>query len=150
MNKLTKIGSLMILMVAIIVGSSFKPSEKKEPELPGIKFFHGTLKEAKAKAKKENKLIFIDCYTTWCGPCKSMAKKTFVNKEVGEYFNKNFICLKIDMEKGDGLTIGTSYSIEAYPTYLFIDSKGELKHRDLGYIDSERFIEVGKTALSKK
>ena len=51
MNKLTKIGSLMILLVALIAGSAFKPLEKKEPELPGIKFFHGSLKEAKAKAK---------------------------------------------------------------------------------------------------
>ncbi|MFM9944264.1 MAG: thioredoxin family protein [Bacteroidia bacterium] len=149
MNKLIKLGSLTILMVALVATSSFKPSEKKAPEIPGIKFFHGSLKEAKAKAKKENKLIFIDCYTTWCGPCKSMAKKTFVNKEVGEYFNKNFICLKIDMEQGEGPALAGSYSVEAYPTYLFIDSKGTLKHRDLGFIDASRFIEVGKTALSK-
>ncbi len=149
MNKLTKIGSVIIILVAIVATSAFKPSEKKEPELPGIKFFHGSLKEAKAKAKKENKLIFIDCYTTWCGPCKSMAKKTFVNKEVGEYYNKNFICLKMDMESGEGPTIASNYAVEAYPTYLFLDSKGEVKHRDLGYIDANRFIEVGKTALSK-
>lgn len=149
MNKLTKIGSVIIILVAIVAASAFKPSEKKEPELPGIKFFHGSLKEAKAKAKKENKLIFIDCYTTWCGPCKSMAKKTFVNKEVGEYYNKNFICLKMDMESGEGPTVASNYAVEAYPTYLFLDSKGEVKHRDLGYIDATRFIEVGKTALSK-
>lgn len=149
MNKMIKVRSLIMLVVALIATSSFKPSDKKEPEVPGIKFFHGSLKEAKAKAKKENKLIFIDCYTTWCGPCKSMAKKTFVNKEVGEYYNKNFICLKMDMEMGEGITIQTNYSIEAYPTYLFLNSKGDVKHRDLGYIDAARFIEVGKTALSK-
>lgn len=149
MNKMIKVGNLVVLMLAVIATSSFKPSEKKDPELPGIKFFHGSFKEAKAKAKKENKLIFIDCYTTWCGPCKNMAKKTFVNKEVGDFFNKNFICMKIDMEQGEGITIQTNYSVEAYPTYLFIDSKGDVKHRDLGFIDAARFIQVGKTALSK-
>jgi len=150
MNKLIKIGSLVILVLVIITSSSFKPTEKKEPALPGITFFHGTLKEAKAKAKKENKLIFMDCYTTWCGPCKSMAKKTFVNKEVGDYFNKNFICLKMDMEAGEGPTVASTYSVEAYPTYLFLDSKGEIKHRDLGFIDASHFIEVGKKALTLK
>ncbi len=149
MNKLIKIGSLIILMVAIGASISFKTSTKKDPEVPGIKFFHGTFNEAKAKAKKENKLIFMDCYTTWCGPCKKMAKNIFVKKEVGDYYNKNFICLKMDMEQGEGLTVATNYSIEAYPTYLFINSKGVVKHRELGYIESERFIQVGKTALTK-
>ena len=149
MNKLIKIRGIMVLLIALVASSAFKSSVKKDPEIPGIKFFQGSLKEAKAKAKKENKLIFIDCYTTWCGPCKSMAKKTFVNKEVGEYYNKNFICLKMDMEKGEGIKIAGNYSIEAYPTYLFLDSKGEVKHRDLGFIDATRFIEVGKTALTK-
>ncbi len=150
MNKFTKIGSLIILLVAIVASSAFQSNKIKESILPGIKFFHGTLKEAKVKAKKENKLIFIDCYTTWCGPCKSMAKKTFVNKEVGDYFNKNFICLKMDMEEEEGVNTASIYAIEAYPTYLFIDFKGDVKHRDLGYIDSESFIEVGKMALAKK
>jgi thioredoxin-related protein len=149
MNKLVKIGSMMALFLAVIGTSSFKPIQKKTADIPGIKFFHGTMAEAKAKAKKENKLIFIDCYTTWCGPCKSMAKKTFTNKEVGDYYNKNFICVKMDMESGEGPKLQSTYSVEAYPTFLFINSKGEVKHRELGYIDAVRFIEVGKIALSK-
>ena len=71
-------------------------------------------------------------------------------KEVGDYFNKNFICLKMDMEEEEGVNTASIYAIEAYPTYLFIDFKGDVKHRDLGYIDSESFIAVGKMALAKK
>jgi len=149
MKKSLKIGSLLLLIVALISTSAFKPNVKKEPQVPGIKFFHGSLKEAKAKAKKENKLVFIDCFTTWCGPCKTMSKKTFVNKEVGEFYNKNFICLKMDMELGEGTKISTTYSVDAYPTYLFLDYNGEVKHRDLGYIDAVKFIEVGKRAIGK-
>jgi len=148
-NKIVKTTGFFLLLVALISSSAFKPSEKKDPQLPGINFFKGTLKEARAKAKKEKKLVFVDCYTTWCGPCKSMAKKTFVNKEVGDYYNTNFICVKIDMEQGEGPDVATQYSIEAYPTYLFLDSKGDVKHKDLGFIDAERFIQVGKTALAK-
>ena len=59
----------------------------------GIEFFHGTLEEAKEIAKRENKLIFIDCYTTWCGPCKMLSKFVFTDPEMGEFYNENFINL---------------------------------------------------------
>ena len=65
----------------------------------GIEFFHGTWAEAKAKAKAEDKLIFVDAYAEWCGPCKRMSAQTFPDPKAGEFFNPNFICLKIDMEK---------------------------------------------------
>jgi thiol-disulfide isomerase/thioredoxin len=149
-KRFLKPGIFALVVLTFTAFSLVKPSAKTEPELPGIKFFHGTLAKAKAQAKKENKLIFIDCYTTWCGPCKNMAKKTFVDKAVGEYFNKNFICLKMDMEDGEGPDFASKYSIEAYPTYIFMDHTGAVKHRELGYIEATRFIEVGKVAASKK
>ena len=64
----------------------------------GIDFFHGTWEEALEKAKKEDKLIFVDAYTTWCGPCKRMSKQVFPQDAVGEFYNKNFVSMKIDME----------------------------------------------------
>ena len=59
----------------------------------GIEFFHGTFAEAQVKAKKEGKQIFMDFYTSWCGPCKVMAKKYFTLETVGKEFNKKFICI---------------------------------------------------------
>ncbi|MDE5612365.1 MAG: thioredoxin domain-containing protein, partial [Odoribacter sp.] len=61
-----------------------------------------SLEEACKKAKAENKPVFLDCYTSWCGPCKMMANNVFTLKEAGDYFNQNFVCVKTDMEKGDG------------------------------------------------
>jgi len=148
MNKSIKIGSLIVIMGALIVVSAFKPFDINVPVVPGIQFFSGSLDKAKAKAKKEKKLIFIDCYTTWCGPCKMMTKKTFTDKAVGEYFNKNFICLKMDMELTDGAKIRAEYNIDGYPTYLFMDASGVVKHREMGYYEPKEFLEVGKTALS--
>ena len=58
------------------------------------------------KAKKEKKLIFVDCYTSWCGPCKMLAKDVFTRDEVADYFNANFVCAKYDMEKdADGVIV---------------------------------------------
>ncbi|MBP7821467.1 MAG: thioredoxin family protein [Saprospiraceae bacterium] len=112
----------------------------------GIQFFKGTWEEALALAKTNNKLIFMDAYTTWCGPCKMMSKNIFPDKEVGEYYNKNFINLKMDMEKGEGKMLAAKFTVKAYPTLLFIDPSGEVVHKFTGYQPIEEFIELGKAA----
>lgn len=74
------------------------------------------------KAKKEKRLIFVDCYTDWCGPCYTMAHTVFVQDTVGDFFNRHFVNAKFEMEKDtDGKMLKTKYGIEAYPTFLFID-----------------------------
>lgn len=111
-----------------------------------IAFETGTWAEIKAKAKKENKLIFMDAYTTWCGPCKMMAKNTFTDKAVADYYNSNFINAKIDMEKGEGLDIAKEYSVTCYPNLVYIDGDGKLVHRAAGYLLPPQFIDEGKVA----
>ncbi|SIT19801.1 thioredoxin family protein [Chryseobacterium gambrini] len=112
----------------------------------GIKFEESNFTAILAKAKKENKLVFIDAYTTWCGPCKLMAKNIFPQKTVGDYYNSHFINAKIDMEKGEGIEIAKKYNVKAFPTYLFVDGNGELVHRTLGYVEENDFIQFAKDA----
>lgn len=112
----------------------------------GIQFTNGTWKEVLAEAGRQNKIVFVDAYTTWCGPCKMMDRNTFTNKEVGEFYNANFINVKIDMEKGEGPSIAQEYGVRAYPSFLFVDADGALVHRALGYQESAAFIAVGKSA----
>ncbi|WP_164977495.1 thioredoxin family protein [Ancylomarina salipaludis] len=114
----------------------------------GIEFEHGTFKEALAKAKKENKLIFMDCYTSWCGPCKYLAKDIFPQKEVGDYFNQNFVNVKMDMEKGEGIALNKQYGITSYPTLLFIDASGKTVHKLVGGMPAEDLIKGAKAALN--
>ncbi len=113
----------------------------------GMQFFQGTWAELKAEAKKQNKPIFMDAFTTWCGPCKRMAANVFPKPEVGEFYNKNFINYKLDMEKGEGPEIARMFKVEFYPTYLFFTSDGELMHRASGAKGPEEFIKDGKTAI---
>jgi thioredoxin-related protein len=99
-----------------------------------------------AKAKTENKLIFMDAYTTWCGPCKKMTREVFPQKIVGDYYNDHFINVKMDMEKGEGVELAQRYSVQAYPTLLFISFDGSLVHRKAGYMEPPEFIALGKEA----
>ena len=116
----------------------------------GINFFEGSFQEVKAEAKKQNKIIFIDCYTSWCGPCKWMAKNVFTDKKVGDFYNANFICYKMDMEKGDGKDARKIYGVNAFPTLLYINGDGETENRSLGASDTAEFIRTGKKTLDRE
>lgn len=112
----------------------------------GIKFEDSNFAAILAKAKKENKLVFIDAYASWCGPCKLMVKNIFPLKTVGDYYNGHFINAKIDMEKGEGIGLAKKYNVKAFPTYLFINGDGEEVHRTLGYVEENDFIQFAKDA----
>lgn len=115
----------------------------------GIAFFHGTWQETLAKAKSENKLVFVDFYTQWCGPCLNMARTVFVLPEVGAFYNANFVSAKIDTENGEGIELAKKYGVRSFPTYVFIDpATGEAVHRSSSRQTEEQFIATGKAALT--
>ncbi len=91
-----------------------------------ITFSNKSYPSAMTEAKKEKKGLFLDFYADWCEPCKIMEKEVFVLPEVGEYFDKHFICLKIDVEKPENKEIVQKYQVNALPTMLFINNKGEV------------------------
>lgn len=102
--------------------------------------------EVLEKAASESKLIFMDAYTTWCGPCKMMSANIFPQTEVGEFYNSHFVNVKVDMEKGEGLLLAKDYNVNAYPTLLFISADGKMVHKGLGYQNAESFIDLGRAA----
>jgi thiol-disulfide isomerase/thioredoxin len=100
------------------------------------------------KAKKEKKLIFVDCYTDWCGPCKMLAANVFTRDEVADYFNRHFVNVTFEMEKDkDGILLKDRFAIKAYPTLLFVDpATGEVVHRLIGAGSAEWLLEGAKLA----
>jgi thioredoxin-related protein len=114
-----------------------------------INFETNSWNEIKQKAKTENKLIFIDCYTKWCKPCKQMDKDVFTNDSISKFYNQNFICVKQDMENNVGSILNKKYSVTFYPTFLFIDFKDSIHYRVGGYQSVQEFLTVGKKVIEK-
>ena len=99
-----------------------------------------TLEQASEKAKKENKLIFLDCYTSWCGPCKKMARDVFPQEQVGAFMNPKFVNIKIDMESEYGAPLAKRLQIQAYPTFVIFNAYAQEIGRFLGGSEAEEFI----------
>ena len=132
--------------LTILLCSFVKPKEViKESAKTGIVFFNGTWKEVLQKAKAENKIIFLDIYATWCGPCKKLKNKTFSNSKVGAYFNEHFINVSIDGEIGEGITLAEKYKLTAYPTLFFIDGDANIKKGAVGYYNPAQILRLAKS-----
>ncbi len=113
----------------------------------GVNFSHGEYSSAQSLAEKGGKMIFVDFYTDWCAPCKKMTQTIFPQKEVGDFFNENFINLKVNAEKGEGVELAKKYSISEYPTFIFLNSNGEIIYRFMGSREAPALIKEGEKAI---
>lgn len=138
MTKILRIALLLVFISTSILNAQ------------GIQFEEGNWSSVVEKAKKENKMIYLDAYAEWCGPCKMMAKNIFPTKEAGDKYNSAFINYKVDAEKGEGIQIAKKYGVTAYPTNLYIDPKDEsVVYKSLGAPDLKGFLERADDALKE-
>ena len=127
----------------------------------GVHFQHeASWKEVQAKAKAEKKYIFMDCFTTWCGPCKYMSASIFPMENVGTFMNDKFISVKVQLDTTakddevvkswyqDGHDLAQKYDVRAYPTYLVFDEDGNVVHRFVGSSPAEEFLAKVKLSLN--
>ncbi len=106
----------------------------------GIQFEKTNWQSVLQKAKSENKLIFVDFYTSWCYPCKMMAKEVYPQKEVGDLYNAQFVNVMIDAEKGEGIALAKKFSVDHYPTLLFMDANEKIAYRSVGRRGKNDFL----------
>ncbi len=98
-------------------------------------------------AKKEKKLIFMDLYATWCGPCKSMQKNILSRQDVGDFMAKNYVCAKYDIDKPTGKELAKKYAIRTIPTYIVFDTDGHVLLFVSQIMTPEEFIEKFSSVL---
>ena len=113
----------------------------------GILFAENGLKAALEQGKAEHKPVMLWCYATWCPHCKAMRETVFTNAQVADYFNKTFVCVAQDMEKGEGPALNSTIKISSFPTFVFYDTNGEIIYRVEGELKQAAFIAEGKNAL---
>lgn len=147
-----KIALAIFLMISGLSATFAQTTAKQHVNTSAkeIIFVDGKWKDVAAQARKSGKYIFVDAYTTWCIPCRQLKNVTFKDKGAAAYFNKNFINLAVDMEKGEGIALGEKWNIMAYPALLFFTPEGKLVMKQIGYIDGEQLVEFGKQALARK
>lgn len=158
MYKFSFLNMKKVLIVILLFATQLVKAQKEK----GIQFQHGlTWTQVKEKAKKENKYVFVDGFTTWCAPCRIMANTIFPQPDVADFFNRNFINVKVqfDVTKNDNdevkswykeaRLLNDTYKINSYPTYLFFNPQGELVHTVIGSSpDGQDFIAKAKSALN--
>ena len=106
------------------------------------------LAEALDRAKAEDKLVFLDFYTSWCLPCKLMDEDVFTDRQFGDYMNANFVSIKIDAEAGNGPNLAALYGVQAYPTLLFLDTNGRVRTKKEGAAYQTELRRMGDEALA--
>lgn len=123
-----------------------------------------TMQEALTAQKKNNKPIFIDAYTVWCGPCKLLDRSTFSDPKVIEVLNERFNPVKFNAEGNEeiqfqgklfknpnyqearknsrnGMHEFTQFlKVPGYPTMAIINSKGEVQKSIVGYRTPEQLL----------
>jgi thiol:disulfide interchange protein len=129
-------------------GNGSVSSQNVDKSLTEIAWIKEDYKQALAQADSDGKLLMVDVYTEWCGPCKMMDKDTFPQKDVVDK-SANFVSLKLDAEKGQGPGVAKSFQVQGFPTILFIDGKGKLVHSVLGYVDAASMVAEMDKALDK-
>lgn len=136
-----KIFVFLVALLGLAIQMNAQTTEGMKFCKEGTKFA-----EAVVQAKAEKKMVFLDCYTSWCGPCKMMARDIFPQKKVGDFMNPKFICIKIDMEKGEGPSLTQKFQVSAFPTFIIFNSDAQEIGRFLGGSDADGFIDRVKKA----
>lgn len=103
-----------------------------------------SFQEVLAKARQEQKKVFVDFYTVWCGPCKLMSKNVFPDAEVGKYFNEKFVSYQINAEDKNFMEQVKKYQVQAYPTLLILDAAGNILGRQEGALDAAHFLKFAQ------
>ncbi len=133
--------TVLSILLSALLTSAYAQSDK------GMQFTHGSWSEIKEIAKAQNKSIFIDCYTSWCGPCKMLSKNVFPQAKVGLLFNTNFINYKVDMEKGEGPELKKLFNVSAFPTLIWVDHEGKELHKTVGAPNADDLIKIAQQVI---
>lgn len=142
---MTKRLVLAAFLPLFIISSSLSVSDSGIDFLKGENYSFESIRE---KEVSQDKIIFVDMFATWCGPCKKMEAEVFNKDKVGQRYNESFVNYKVDIQSPEGSKIARLYNINAYPTYLFLKPNGEVLYRLEGVFTVDGMVEEAEFALT--
>jgi thiol:disulfide interchange protein len=140
--------SLIVLGLSffLLLGScTATKNAKEEPQATTVKFQQGiSLENLLTQSTKSKKVIFVDFYIEGCLPCKVMDETVFTEKIVFDYYNKNFINVKMDALSFDYFEVAKQYNVKEYPTMMYLDETGNVLKTITGSITATQLLAIGK------
>ena len=131
---------MMRLLVASFCVALVLPVAAEDPKDPTKTAFQKlSFEKAIEKAKTEKKIVMVDFYADWCGPCKAMDAKTFAVDNVGKFLRDKTIAVKINID--DNKALAAKHKITAIPCLVFLDGEGKEVGRILGFREAPKFLE---------
>lgn len=104
----------------------------------------------KNQAKAEKKLIFLDIYATWCGPCKYLENTVYPDPSIGDIYKNNYLTVKIDGESEFGSVLAGDFNLEAFPSMYFLNSAGKLLNSIVGVKEAEELGNIGTSVWENR
>lgn len=141
---------MLILLIVVILGvltvyaipnfeSGFKPQDQSQNNQIDLQW-NNDLDSALISAQKDNKLVFIDFYTDWCGYCKQMDSVTYSDPEVKEMFAQKYVLVRINGDQNPDIV--SKFHIYGYPTFVILNSNGNEIKRQEGYITPAEILNI--------
>jgi len=132
--------SIAFLFFILLLNTAFAQDK-------GLKFQDITYEQALQKSAAEKKPVFLFGFATWCHFCEYMKDSVLPTEAVGNFYNQNFICIKMDLEKEGKNLNQKTIRAKSFPVLLFMNGQGEMLHRITGKKDAQDFLQIGSEAL---
>lgn len=133
---------LLLITAALLLGATTVRAQ--------VRFETGSTDKVREMALKADKLVFIDLYATWCGPCRLMERNVFSRGNVGEFMERYFVAAKYDVDQTTGKALSKQYGVRSIPTYLIFDTSGELLARIQGASDADTFLDNLRAVIDRQ